>query len=64
LGGLRDLGYVQGRNVTLEYRYAEGQPERVSELALQIASLKPDVFVVLGGDMVPSVKNARPRSRS
>jgi putative ABC transport system substrate-binding protein len=58
LGGLRDLGYVEGRNVALEYRYAEGQPERVRELALQIASLKPDVFVVLGGEMVPFVKNA------
>ena len=58
LGGLRDLGYVEGRNVALEYRYAEGRPERVSELALQIASLKPDVVVVLGGDMVPFVKNA------
>jgi putative ABC transport system substrate-binding protein len=58
LGGLRDLGYVEGRNVALEYRYAEGQPERVKELALQIASLKPDVFVVLGGDMMPFVKNA------
>jgi len=30
LGGLRDLGYVEGRNVALEYRYAEGRPERVS----------------------------------
>ena len=58
VGGLRDLGYVEGRNIALEYRYAEGQPERVSELARQIASLKPDVFVVLGGDMVPFVKNA------
>jgi len=58
LGGLRDLGYVEGRNVALEYRYAEGRPERVSELALQIASLKPDVVVVLGGDMVPFMKNA------
>ena len=58
LAGLRDLGYVEGRNVVLEYRYAEGQPARVSELALQIASLKPDVIVVLGGDMVPFVKNA------
>jgi putative tryptophan/tyrosine transport system substrate-binding protein len=58
LRGLRDLGYVEGRNLALEYRYAEGQPERASELALQIASLKPDVFVVLGGDMVPFVKNA------
>ena len=58
LGGLRDLGYVEGRNVALEYRYAEGRPERVSELALQIASLRPDVVVVLGGDMVPFVRNA------
>ena len=58
LAGLRDLGYVEGRNVVLEYRYAEGQPARVGELALQIASLKPDVIVVLGGDMVPFVKNA------
>jgi putative tryptophan/tyrosine transport system substrate-binding protein len=58
LGGLRDLGYVEGRNIALEYRYAEGQPERVSELALHIASLKPDVFVVLGGDMVPFVRHA------
>ena len=58
LGALRDLGYVEGRNVALEYRYAEGRPERVGELALQIASLKPDVVVVLGGDMVPFVKNA------
>src|SRR5690242_3728310 len=56
--GLRDLGYVEGRNVAFEYRYAEGQPERVKELALRIASLKPDVFVVLGGDMMPFVKNA------
>jgi putative tryptophan/tyrosine transport system substrate-binding protein len=58
LAGLRDLGYVEGRNVALEYRYAEGRPERVSELALQIASLKPDVVVVLGGDMVPFMKHA------
>ena len=57
LGGLRDLGYIEGRDVAIEYRYAEGRPERVSELALQIASLKLDVVVVLGGDMVPFVKN-------
>ena len=58
LAGLRDLGYVEGRNIALEYRYAEGQPERVRELALQIASLKPDVYVVLGGDMVPFARHA------
>ena len=58
LGGLRDLGYVEGRTVALEYRYAEGRPERVGEVALQLASLEPDVVVVLGGDMVKFVKQA------
>ncbi len=48
VAGPRDLGYVEGRNVALGYRYAEGRPERLRELALQIASLKPDVIVVLG----------------
>ena len=58
LAGLRDLGYVEGRNIVLEYRGAEGRPERVSGLAHQIVALKPDVIVVLGGDLVPFVKDA------
>ena len=58
VAGLRDLGYVEGQNLALEYRYAGGRPERVRDLALQIAALKPDVIVVLGGDMVPFVKDA------
>ena len=56
--GLRELGYVEGRSLALEYRSAEGRPERVRDLALEVASLKPDVIVVLGGDMVPFVRNA------
>ena len=58
VAGLRDLGHVDGRNVALEYRHASGRPELLPELALQVASLKPDVIVVLGGDMVPTVKAA------
>jgi putative ABC transport system substrate-binding protein len=58
LAGLRDLGYVEGRNIVLEYRGAEGRPERVSGLAHQIVALKPDLIVVLGGDLVPFVKGA------
>jgi len=58
IAGLRELGWVEGRNLTLEYRSAEGRPERVRERAQQVASLKPDVIVVLGGDMVPFVKDA------
>src|SRR5687767_8832736 len=51
VAGLRDLGYVEGRNLALEYRYAEGRPERIRDLAVQIAALRPDVMVVLGGNM-------------
>jgi putative tryptophan/tyrosine transport system substrate-binding protein len=58
VAGLRDLGYVEGRNVAFEYRHAGGRPELVPGLGLQAASLKPDVIVVLGGDMVPAVKAA------
>jgi putative tryptophan/tyrosine transport system substrate-binding protein len=58
VAGLRDLGYVEGRNLALEYRSAEGRLERVRELAVEVVLLKPDVIVVLGGDMVPFVKDA------
>jgi putative ABC transport system substrate-binding protein len=58
VAGLRDLGYVEGRNVALEYRHAGGRPELLPGLGPQAVSLKPDVIVVLGGDMMPSVKAA------
>ena len=58
IAGLRDLGYEDGRNIALEYRNAEGRPERFRDLALQLAASSPDVIVVLGGDMVPFVKDA------
>lgn len=58
VAGLRDLGYVEGRNVAFEYRAAEGHPERVPGLAREVVSLKPDVIVVLGGDLVPFIKEA------
>src|SRR5262249_4548730 len=44
--GLRDLGYVEGKNINIEYRYAEGRPERLPELAEELVGLKVDVFVV------------------
>jgi len=43
--GLRDLGYVEGRNVVIEYRDAEGQPERLPALAAELVALKVDVIV-------------------
>jgi putative tryptophan/tyrosine transport system substrate-binding protein len=44
--GLRDLGYVEGKNIVIEYRHAEGNPDRLPELAADLVRLKVDVFVV------------------
>jgi ABC-type uncharacterized transport system substrate-binding protein len=45
LQGLRDLGYVEGRNVVIEYRDAEGKSERLHALAAELVALKVDVIV-------------------
>ena len=44
--GLRDLGYAEGRDIVLEYRHAEGRPERLSALAVELVRLNVDVLVV------------------
>src|SRR5262249_32661484 len=44
--GLRDLGYVEGKNINIDYRYAEGKFERVPELVDELIRLKLDVLVV------------------
>src|SRR5262245_24648985 len=49
--GLRDLGYVEGRNVVIEYRDAEGKPERFPALAAELVTLKADVIVTAGGTL-------------
>jgi putative tryptophan/tyrosine transport system substrate-binding protein len=46
---LRELGYIEGRNIATEYRYAEGKIDRVPELAAQLVRLKVDVIVAAGG---------------
>ena len=45
LEGLRELGWVDGKNVAIEYRYAGGDPNRLAELASELARLKVDVIV-------------------
>src|SRR5436853_7757567 len=52
LQGLRDIGYVEGRNVAIEYRDAEGKPERLPALAAELVALKVDVIVVPGSTRV------------
>jgi len=44
-GGLRDLGYVEGKNLVIDFRWAEGNYARLPELAAELVLLKPDVLV-------------------
>jgi putative ABC transport system substrate-binding protein len=55
---LRDLGYVEGQNLAIEYRYAEGRPERLPDLAADLVRTRPDVMFALGGDVTPAAVKA------
>jgi putative ABC transport system substrate-binding protein len=58
LRGLEALGYVDGKNVAIDYRDAEGKFERLAEAANELARLKPDVIFSFGGEQAPNVKKA------
>jgi putative ABC transport system substrate-binding protein len=47
--GLRELGYVEGQNLVIEYRYAEGRDDRLADLAAELVRLKVDVIVAVAG---------------
>jgi putative ABC transport system substrate-binding protein len=57
--GLRQLGYTEGRNIVLEYRWAEGKGERLEGLAQELIDRKVDVIVIMTG---PAVLAARRRT--
>jgi putative tryptophan/tyrosine transport system substrate-binding protein len=54
---LRELGWIEGRTVAIDYRWAEGRPERYAEIAAEFVRLKVDV-IVTGGGAVPAAKQA------
>jgi putative tryptophan/tyrosine transport system substrate-binding protein len=56
--GLRELGYVEGKNIVIEYRYAEGKLDRLRELAAELVRLKVDVIVTAGPSATRSAKEA------
>jgi putative ABC transport system substrate-binding protein len=54
---LRELGWIEGRDIVIEYRWAEGRIERFAEIATELVALKVNVIVTAGG-AVPAVKQA------
>ena len=58
--GLRDHGYVPGRNTTIEYRWADGQYERLPALAAELLRLKVDVIVTQGTPAALAAKRTTP----
>jgi putative tryptophan/tyrosine transport system substrate-binding protein len=58
-GGLGQLGYVEGQNITIEYRYAEGKIDRLPDLAAELVRLKVDIILASGGStLVLAAKKA------
>jgi putative ABC transport system substrate-binding protein len=56
---LRELGYIEGQNIAIEYRYSEGKRDRFPDLAAELVHLKVDIIVVLGGTgVIRAAKNA------
>jgi putative tryptophan/tyrosine transport system substrate-binding protein len=55
---LRELGWTEGRTITIEYRWAEGREERFAEIAAELVRLKADVIVTSGTQAVMASKNA------
>ena len=56
--GLRELNYVEGKNIVVEYRYAEGKADRERELAAELVRLKVDIIVTAGPSVTRAAKEA------
>src|SRR6516225_6843962 len=54
--GMRELGWVEGENLVIEYRYADGHPERLPDLVAALARGASDVIVISGSDAVAAAR--------
>src|SRR5258708_2128014 len=58
IAGLRELGYVEGKNIIIEYRWAEGKYERLPGLAAELMQMKVDVIVAASSVAVQAAQQA------
>jgi putative tryptophan/tyrosine transport system substrate-binding protein len=56
--GMQELGYIEGKNIVIEQRYAAGQFGKIAELPAELIRLKVDVLVVYGDAAIPAARNA------
>ena len=56
--GLRERGYIEGKNIVLDYRYAEGEVDRLTSLATELVQLKVDVIVTTSGNSARAATQA------
>jgi putative ABC transport system substrate-binding protein len=56
---LHELGYSEGKNMTFEYRSAEGRPERLPQLAMELVQARPDVLIAGFGSPVTWPSSSR-----
>ena len=55
---MRELGYTEGKDVDVEYRFADGRPERLPELARELVNAKVNVIVAIGDEAIVAAKSA------
>src|SRR5262245_41565839 len=58
LAALREAGYIEGQNLVIEPRYAEGRVERLPALARELVALKPDIILATSNSAIRAAKNA------
>ena len=57
--GMRDLGYIEGRNLVIDARWGEGSPQRLDQLAVELVQSKPQIIVTQGGPATFPVVRAK-----